>query len=139
MDSQPHHRPPCGSPKLCSIGCEQVIDPMFERGPYTSQDAQAYALGQCKLLATSCVLPSCCLWCPPSNLFVSNKVSSSTRCARCVRHSQDFPPRAQHMYEKHFHDAKSCPLCYISPAPAPSTIALLHRQWLKRTHEVLNF
>ena len=84
-----------------------------------------------------CVLPSCYLWCPPSNLFDSNKVSSSTRCARYVRHSQDFPPRAQYMYEKHFHNAKSWPLCCISPAPA--LIALLHREWLKRTHEVLNF
>jgi len=85
------------------------------------------------------ILPSCCLWCPPSNMFTSNKVSSSTRCARCVRDSQDFLPRATYMYGKHFHDAKSWPLCCISPTPAPSTIALLHRQWLKRTHEVLNF
>jgi len=85
-----------------------------------------------------CVLPSCYLWCPPSNLFDSNKVSSSTRCARYVRHSQDFPPRAQYMYEKHFHNAKSWPLCGISPGPAPSTITF-HRKCLKRTHEVLNF
>jgi len=112
---------------------------MFWRGPYTWQDAQAYALGQCKLLATSCVLPSFYLWCPPSNLFDSNKVSSWTRCARYVRHSQDFAPRVQHTYVKHCHDAKSWPPCCISPAPAPSAIALLHRQWLKRTHEVLNF
>jgi len=60
-------------------------------------------------------------------------------CAQSVRHSQDFSPRAQCMYKKHFHDAKSWPLCYISPAPAPSAIALLHREWLKRTHKVLNF
>jgi len=37
-----------------------------------------------------------------------------------------------------FHDAKSWPLCCISPAPAPSAIALLHRKWLTKTHEVLN-
>jgi len=49
------------------------------------------------------------------------------------------PPRAQYMYEKRFHDAKSWPFCCISPAPAPSTIALLHRKWLKRSHKVLNF
>jgi len=104
----------------------------------TPQDAQAYALGRCKLLAISYILPSCYLWCPPSNLFTSNKMSSSTRCAWYVRHSQDFPPRVQYMYEKHFHDAKSWPLCCISPAPAPSAIAILHRKWLKKTHEVLN-
>ena len=56
------------------------------------------------------ILPSCCLWCPPSNMFTSNKVSSSTRCARCVRYSQDFPPRVQYVYEKHFHDCKFWPL-----------------------------
>jgi len=56
--------------------------------------------------------------------------SLPTRCpprrdmCRYVRHSQDFPPRAQCMYEKHFHNAKSWPLCCISPAPAPSAIAL---------------
>ena len=49
------------------------------------------------------------------------------------------PTRCQYMYKKHFHDAKSWPLCSISPAPAPSAIALLHRKWLKRTLEVLNF
>jgi len=41
--------------------------------------------------------------------------------------------------KKHFHDAKSWPLCCISQAPAPSTIALLLCRWLRRTHEVLNF
>ena len=72
-------------------------------------------------------------------------MSSSTRCAWSVRHSQDFPSRAQYMYEKHFHDANSWPLCCISPAPAPSAIAFLHEfcffqdKWLKRTHEALNF
>jgi len=93
----------------------------------------------------SYVLPSCDLWCPPSNLFTSNKMSSSTRCAWYVGHSQDFPPRAQYMYEKRFHDAKSWQLWCISPTPAPSAIALLswvsllHRKWLKKIHEVLNF
>jgi hypothetical protein len=105
----------------------------------TPQDAQACNLQHCKLLAISSVLPSCYLWRPPSNLFASNKVSSSTRCAWYVRHSQDLLPRAQHMHKEHFHDAKSWPLCCISPAPAPSATALLHRKWLKRTHEVLNF
>jgi len=62
-------------------------------------------------------------------LFAS-KVSSSTRCARCVRHSQDFPPRAQYMHIKHFHDAKSWTLFCINPAPATSSIALLHRNFL---------
>jgi len=38
---------------------------------------------------------------------------------------------------KTLHDAKSWPLCCISPEPASS--ALLHSEWLKRTHEVLNF
>ena len=71
-------------------------------------------------------------------LFAS-KVSSSTRCARCVRHSQDFPPRAQYMYEKHFHHAKSWPLCCINPTPSWSVIAIPHRKWLKRKHEVLKF
>jgi hypothetical protein len=94
---------------------------------------------QKKLLAISYVLPSCYLWCPPSNLFTSNKMSSSTRRAWYVRHSQDFPPRAHYMYEKHFHDTQPWPLCCISPAPMPSAIALLHHKWLKRTHEVLNF
>ena len=61
------------------------------------------------------------------------------RCARYVRYSQDFPPRAQYIYEKHFYYAKSRLLCCISPAPAPSTIALPHRKWLKRNHEVLKF
>jgi len=46
-----------------------------------------------------------------------------------------FPPRAQYMYKKHFHDAESWPLCCISPAPAPFTITLFHCKWLKRTHE----
>jgi hypothetical protein len=86
-----------------------------------------------------CFLPSCYLWCPPSNLFTSNKMSSSTRRAWYVRHSQDFPPRAHYMYEKHFHDTQPWPLCCISLAPVPSAIALLHHKWLKRTHEVLNF
>jgi len=104
----------------------------------TPQDSQAYALGRCKILAISSVLPSCYMWCPPSNLFASNNVSSSTRCAWYVQHSQDFSPRAQYVYEKHFHDTASWPLCCISPAPAPSAIALLHCKWLKRTHEVLN-
>ena len=79
------------------------------------------------------------LWCPPSSPFTSDKMSSSTRRAWHVQHRQDFQPWAQYMYEKHFHDAKSWPLCCISPAPAPSDIALLHRKCLKRTHEVLNF
>jgi len=60
----------------------------------------------------------------------------------CVRHSQDFPPRTQYMYKKHFHDAKSWPLCCISPAPASSAIAPLHREWLKknpRSPELLKF
>jgi len=35
------------------------------------------------------------------------------------------------MYDKHFHDAKSWPLCCISPSSAPSAIALLHRKWLR--------
>ena len=81
-------------------------------------------------------------WCPPSNLFTSNKMSSSTRRTGCVRHSQDFPPRTQYMYKKHFHDAKSWPLCCISPAPASSAIAPLHREWLKknpRSPELLKF
>jgi len=43
------------------------------------------------------------------------------------------------MNEKYFHDAKSWPLCCISPAPATVAIALLHCKWLKKTHEVLNF
>jgi len=67
------------------------------------------------------------------------KPTSSTRCAWYVRYSQDFLTRAQYMYKKHFHNAKSWPLCCISPAPAPSAITLLHRKWLKGTHEVLNF
>jgi len=92
-----------------------------------------------KLLAISYVLPSCYLSYPPSNLLTSNKMSSSTRRAWYVRHSQDFPPRAHYMYEKHFHDTQPWPLCCISPAPVPSAIALLHHKWLKRTHEVLNF
>jgi len=63
------------------------------------------------------VLPSFILWCPHSNLFTSNKVSSSTRCAWYVRHSQDFHARTQHMYTKYFHDAatESWPLCCFSP------------------------
>jgi len=73
------------------------------------------------------------------NLFTSNKVSSSTRCAWYVWHSQDFPPRALHMCERRFHDAKSWPLCCKSPAPAPSAIAFLHRKCLKRTYKALNF
>jgi len=46
------------------------------------------------------------------------------------------------MYEKHFNDAESWPLCCISPAPAPSAIALPHREWLKknkRSLELLKF
>ena len=88
---------------------------------------------------TTYVLPSCYLWCPPSNLFTFNKMSSSTQRAWYVRHSQDFPPRAHYMYEKHFHDTKSWPLCCISPGPALSATALLHRKRLKRTHGDLNF
>jgi len=42
------------------------------------------------------------------------------------------------MYEKHFHDSKSWLLCCISPAPAPSTIALLHREWFKKTTKSWN-
>ena len=75
---------------------------------------------------------------PPSNLFASKQVSFWTRCARYAWHRQDFPLRAQYVYEQHFHGAKSWPLCCISPSPAPSAIALPHRKWLKRTHEVLN-
>ena len=104
------------------VTCGAVVNPCSGGDHITQQDAQTCNLWWCKMLATSCVLPSCCLWCPPSNLFASNKVSSSTRCARYVRHSQDFPPRAQYMYEKHFHNAKSWPLCCISPAPAPSAL-----------------
>ena len=69
-------------------------------------------------------------------------MSSSTLCARCVQHSQDFPPRAQYMCEKHFNNAKSWPLCCISPTPVPSAITLLHRKRSKRTPrslELLNF
>jgi len=118
----------------------RLLTPCSDGDHITPQDAQACSLQHCKLLAISYVLPSCYLWRPPSNPFASNKVSSSTRCAWYVRHSQDFLPRAQYMYKKHFHDAKSWPPpCCISPAPVPSAIALLHRKWLKRTHGVLNF
>ena len=65
--------------------------------------------------------------------------ASSMRCARCVRHSQDFPPGAQHVYEKHLHDAKSWPICCTSPAPAPSAIALLHRKVIKKNPQSLDF
>jgi len=92
-----------------------------------------------KLLAISYVLPLCHLCCPPSNMFASNKMSSLTQCAWYVPRSQDFLPRGQYTYEKYSHDAKSWPLCCISPAPAPSAIALLLCKWLKRTHEVLIF
>ena len=117
----------------------RLLTPRSDGDHDTPQDSQSYALGRCKIMAISHVLPSCYMWCPPSNLFTSNKVSSSTRCALYVPHSQDFLPRAQNVYEKHFHDAKSWPLCCTGPAPTPFTIALLHRKWLKRTHEVLNF
>ena len=66
-------------------------------------------------------------------------MTSSTRCAWYVQHIQDFPPRAQFIYEKHFRDAKSWLLCCISPAPAPFTMARFHCKWLKRAHEVLKY
>ena len=43
------------------------------------------------------------------------------------------------MYEKHFHDAKYWPLCCISPAPAPSAIALVHRKVVKKNPRSLDF
>jgi len=52
------------------------------------------------------------------------KMSSSTQCAWYVQHSQDFWPWVQYVYKKHLHNAKSWPLCCISPASAPSVIAL---------------
>ena len=132
---------PAGHTSWGPLVVSRLLTPCSGEDHITPQDSKAYALRRCKIMAVSYVLPSFHLWCPPSNLFTSNKVSSSTRCAWYVRHSQDFLPRAQHMYEKYFCDAKSWPLCCINlnPAPAPSAIALLHRKWLKRTHEVLNF
>jgi len=90
-----------------------------------------------RLAIVLCVVPSF-----KSVHFQQDVRASSTQCAWYVSHSQDFPPRAQYMYhdeKPHFHHAKSWPLCCISSAPAPSTIALLHRKWLKRTHVVSNF
>jgi len=110
----------------------RLLTPSSDGVHITPQDSQAYALGWCKIIKISYVLLSCYLWCPPPNLFASNKVSSSTRCARCVWHSQDFMPRAQNVYEKHFHDTKSWPLCYKSPATAPSAIAFLHSKVVKK-------
>jgi len=64
-------------------------------------------------------------------------MSTSTQSTWYVPHSQDFQPPAQYMFEKHFHDARSWLLCCISPAPAPSAIALPHREDTKfRTPEI---
>ena len=115
------------SPRRLSSFVSRLLTPCSDADHITPQDAQAYASGRCKLLAVQYVLPSCYWWCPPSNLFTSNKMSSSTRRTGYVRHSQDFPPRAQYMYEKHFHDAKSWPLCCISPAQKNSVINVAER------------
>jgi len=104
------------------VTCGAVVNPCSGGDHITPQDEYTCNLWWCKLLAISCVLASCYLWCPPSNLFDSNKVTISMWWTRYVRHSQDFPPRAQYMCEKHFHDAKSWPLCCISPAPVSSAI-----------------
>ena len=129
------HRSPRG---LSSLGCEQVVDPMFWRGPYytTRWTGVRFRAVQTpgdivRLAIVLSVVPSF------KSVHIQQDVTS-TQSAWYVPHSQDFLSRAQYMYEKHFHDAKSWPLCCISPAPAPSAIALLHRKWLKRTHKVLN-
>ena len=54
----------------------------------------------------------------------------------CAAQPGFFASSTIHLW-KTLHDAKSWPLCCISPEPASS--ALLHSEWLKRTHEVLNF
>jgi len=79
----------------------------------------------CGALLQICSLPTTC---PPRRVVLD----------MCGTARISGPPRAQYMYEKRFHDAKSWPFCCKSLAPAPSAIALLHCKWLKRTHEVLN-
>ena len=63
------------------VTCGAVVNPCSGVHHDTQQDTQPCNLWWCKLLAISCVLSWCYPWCPPSNLFDSNKVSSSTRCA----------------------------------------------------------
>jgi len=128
----------------------RFLDPYCDGDNITPEDSQAYARGLCNILVISSVLPSCYLWCPSSNLlshllswypssnpFNSNLQGVLLDAVRSMCAAQDFPPRAQYMYENSIHGAKSWPLCCISTTPVLSTITLLHHKWLKRTHEVL--
>jgi len=133
------YRSPRGSHKLRSIGCEQVTDHIFWRGPHyntrltgvRSRVVQSHSdiVRRAIVLSVVSSFKSCRF----------QQVSSSTWCARCVWHSQDFLPRQveHNMCMK----STSTMLNPGRSADKPTAIALLHRKVVKknpRSHDFWN-